>query len=284
MSSFLDCRYARLTLTDASLAYLKASVFWAGPVWYPTQGFLPSDGLSFPNEVIGTAPLQVVGNHVTCKLVGLSEQEAHTILSFLYSLRGTGRMVVIPRPTPTIPIAIAYNNYALGGTVTASSSATGYAASSLTKSGLYSQVWRSVTSTVTNVTLTADLGSSKDIDLLGLLGFNGSNAATVRLQAGESSTMATTEYDTTSAVSAFDTTLTDPTMPTGRPLYPSFGRHLLYLPQYGASPGSATQTRASWTREAIYCVWDAERPPEKVPLPTVPLTWEVAMSFRVCED
>lgn len=282
--AYLSCRYARFTLTDASLSYLKGSVFWAGPIWTPSQGFATSDSFTFPTEIVGAPPLQLTKNHITCKLVALSEQEAHTILSFLYSLKGTGRMVVIPRPTPTIPIAIAYNNYGLGGTVTASSTASGYAASALTKSTLYNQVWRSVTSTVTNVTLTLDMGSAKDIDLLGLLGFNGSNEATVRLQAGESSTMASTEYDTTSAVNVFDTTLTDPTMPSGKPLYPSFGRHLLYLPQYGASPGNVTQTRASWVREAIYCTWDAERPPEKVPLPTVPLTWEVAMSFRVCED
>jgi len=281
---YLNSRYARLTLTDASLTYLKGAVFWAGPVWYPTQGFVPVDGYTFTNEIVGTAPGQIVKNHFTCHIVGLSEQEAHHILSSLWTMKAGGRLVVIPRPTTTIPIAVAYLNYAQDATITASSTATGYLAANLAKAPLYTSIWRSVTSSVTNVTLTADLGSSKDIDLLGLLGFNGSNAATVRLQAGESSTMATTEYDTTSAVAAFDTTLTELAVPTGKSAFAPYGRHLLYLPQYGASPGDGTQTRAAWVREAIYCTWDQDAPPEKRALPTAPRTWEVVMSFRVCED
>lgn len=119
--------------------------------------------------------------------------------------------------------AICYLNSASGRTITVSSAATGYPGSNLSLSGM-TPVWRSVTGTVNPVNVDSDLGSSKDIDVIALLGFNGSDAATFTPVFSEASNFSTQEYFP-SSMSAYNTTyaplLTDTSI---------VGRHLIHFP------------------------------------------------------
>lgn len=268
--SFLNSRYVRFTLNNSGHAsnYLKASVFWAGPVWTAPYG--AGFDSSFSDEWVGTPPVQRYLNNVEISLKGLTEAQKVQVQSVGRNMLSLGRVVVIPRPSSIIPVAIGYHNYARNATISASSSNASYPASNLGRSDLYSRIWRSAAGVLTSVNVDADLGSSSDIDLVGLIGFNGNDSATVRIKIGESATFASTEFDTGSDVSAFDTSLAVLKSTT-----PPCGRHLLYMP-------GITMDRSTWVHEAIYC--NFQEAPEVRPMPTYPIKWEVVLRFKVCED
>lgn len=127
--------------------------------------------------------------------------------------------------TLTSSPAIGYQNLADGRTITASSSATGYAASRLANP-LLSQPWKSVSGVLTSVTVDVDLGSAQSFDLVGLIGVNFQDAHTRRWRNGEDSTFAAHEHQSgASAASGFD--LTYPSLLSD---IPTWGRNLVYLP------------------------------------------------------
>lgn len=275
--AFLNSRYARLTLSDSTNPdnRLKGSVLWVGPAFMPTTGFIVEPFYTPDLKFVGFPGVQISNNNLAIHLAGVSVAEYVALTSIAHNLKSTGRMIVIPRPAPGVPVLIAYKNQITAGSmITASSSATGYPDDNLALPSLYS-TWRSATGTLTSVTLTADLGSSKDIDIFAVPGCNLTDAATMRVQAGESSTFATTEYDSTATmVSVFSTTyaasvLADPS--------PPFGRHLLWVP-------GIAQDRGLWTHEAIYCTWDPDQPITRQLQPTFPETWVVELRFKMCED
>lgn len=120
-------------------------------------------------------------------------------------------------------IAIAYLNQASGKTVTATTSATGYPATNLSTS-LLSQAWRSTSGSLTSQFLTVDLGSSKDIEIIALVGVNLSDAATRTPLTSDTSDFSVLEYNPGSA-SVFD--LTWPALVSDASRY---GRNLIVLP------------------------------------------------------
>lgn len=119
--------------------------------------------------------------------------------------------------------ALCYLNSASGRTVTVSSAATGYPGSNLSTSSL-TPVWRSVTGAVNPVNVDVDLGSAKDIDVIALLGFNGSDSATKSPVLSEASNFSSPEYNPGSS-SAYDTTYSALLTDT-----PITGRHLIHFP------------------------------------------------------
>lgn len=126
--------------------------------------------------------------------------------------------------TLTSSLAIGYTNHAEGRTITATTAASGYAASNLS-SALLSSAWRSTTGSLTAQTLIADLASAKDIDLIALIGFNGQNSATGSYTTSEASNLSSPEYGPTSAASWDATTwpyLLDDSGP--------YGRNLIHFP------------------------------------------------------
>lgn len=126
--------------------------------------------------------------------------------------------------TLTSSFAIGYVNHANGKTITATTSATGYPASNLNSPSL-SLGWKSTSGSLTNQNLDVDLGSSKDVDLIALIGTNLREASATRSPVmSENSNYSSPEYNPGSA-SAFDTTyppLADDT--------PPYGRNLIVLP------------------------------------------------------
>lgn len=275
--AFLNSRYTRFTLTDAAnpANHLKASGYWVGPALSITTGFLVEPFYVPELHFIGSPGVQISSNNLSIHLAGVSPTEYISLTSLAANLKASGRMIVIPRPAAGVALLIAYTNHiTTGSMITASSAAAAYPDDNLANLLLYSQ-WQSATAALSNITLTADLGSSNDIDILALLGTNLTDAATMRVQAGEASNFSTTEYDSTSTfVSCFDTTysasvLLDPS--------PPFGRHVLWAP-------GLTQLRALWHHEAIYCTWDPEQPITRSPQPTFPETWVVELRFKMCQN
>lgn len=273
--AYLNSRYARLTLTDAANPdnYLKGSVLWVGPAFIPTSAFLAEPFYDPHLEFVGHPGIQIYKNNLTIHLAGVSRAEYVSLTSLVAGLKSTGRMIVIPRPAANIPVLIAYQNQITAASmVTASSAATGYPDDNLASRALYSS-WRSATAALSGVTLTADLGASSDIDVFALLGSNLTDAATMTVKAGESSTFATTEYDSGS-VSCFDTTHSASVLQS---MTPRFGRHVIWAP-------GITQDRGLWVYEGALCTWDPDEPITRALQPTYPETWVTELKFRMCED
>jgi hypothetical protein len=104
--------------------------------------------------------------------------------------------------TLTSAPAIGYVNRASGKTITATSSATGYPVANLNNARMSSS-WRSTALTATD--LIADLATAQDVDVIGLLGYNGEDDADARFRTSESSNLATPEYDS-GTIDAWDAT------------------------------------------------------------------------------
>lgn len=275
--AFLNSRYTRFTLTDAANPdnHLKASVYWVSPGLSITTGFLVEPFYVPELHFIGSPGVQITGNNLLIHLAGVSVAEYVSLTSLAANLKSSGRMIVIPRPASGVALVIAYSNLiTTGSMVTASSAAAAFPDDDLANPLLYTQ-WQSAAAALSNITLTADLGSSQDFGIFALVGTNLTDAATMRVQAGEASNFSTTEYDSSATfVSCFDTThsasvLLDPS--------PPFGRHVLWVP-------GLTQLRALWPHEAIYCTWDPDQPITRNPQPTFPETWVVELRFKMCED
>jgi len=124
-------------------------------------------------------------------------------------------------PTLTAAPAICYINRASGKTITATTAASGYAASNLNNARMSSS-WRSTALTAQR--LVADLTSATDIDVIALLGFNGEDDATLTAKTSENSDLSSHEYSSGS-VNAFDTTYTAKLSDT-----PVYGRHTITFP------------------------------------------------------
>jgi hypothetical protein len=125
--------------------------------------------------------------------------------------------------TLTGSIAIGYLNHASGGTITATTSATGYPASNLSNSRLSSS-HRTTTGSLTSQNIDVDLASSRDIDVISLIGTNLSDSATRSPVTSEASDYTSPEYNPGSG-NVFD--LTYPGLVSDTPRY---GRNLIVLP------------------------------------------------------
>lgn len=117
--------------------------------------------------------------------------------------------------------AIGYVNRAAGKAITATNATTGYPESNLA-TPLLSQPWRSTT--LTSVNVDVDLGSSLDIDVMALVGFNGEDDATKSPVTSEASNYTSPEHNPGSS-NAFD--VTDPVLLSDTPTY---GRDLIHFP------------------------------------------------------
>lgn len=122
-------------------------------------------------------------------------------------------------------LAIGYGNLVTGHTVTATSSASGYAASKLSTPRL-GEKWRSTAGSLLNQDIDVDLGSDQDYQLIALLGTNIEDAGTIRPYGDSNSGFPSPDYDPGSA-SAFDVTV--PPIYSGREGWPVFGRHVVHL-------------------------------------------------------
>jgi hypothetical protein len=132
--------------------------------------------------------------------------------------------------TLTSSLAIGYLNHALGAGMSATTNAAGYLPVNLATPKL-STSWRSSTGSLTSQQLIADLTSSRDIDVIALVGFNGEDDATATIKTSEASNLSSPEYNPGSAP-AWDATtypylLTD--RATQEAIYP-YGRNLIHFP------------------------------------------------------
>lgn len=151
-------------------------------------------------------------------------------------------------------LAIGYANRADGKTITATTAATGYAASNL-NSPRQATSWRSTTGSLTAQTLIADLSSAQDIDLIALLGFNGEDDATGSYTTSENSDLSSPEYGATSAASWDATTwpyLVDDAGPYGRNLihFPGTTKNSRYIGitlADSGNPDNYLSGRVFWT-------------------------------------
>lgn len=126
-------------------------------------------------------------------------------------------------------LAIGYLNRALGVTMSATTSATGYGAANLGLAGLNS-AWHSTTGSLTSQTLIGDLAAAKDIDIIAAIGFNGEDDATATAATSENSNLSSPEYGPATAnwdATTYPELLTDAT--TRRAMYP-YGRNLVHFP------------------------------------------------------
>jgi len=121
-------------------------------------------------------------------------------------------------------IAIAYRNLATIGSLTASSSATGWPSSNLKLADLM-RGWRSTVATASTIDcdLGAVIGPPHQIDLVALLGVNLTDAADWRVYIDDSAGFGSPEYDSLS-LDAFDLTY-----PSLLPDSHAAGRHLIHL-------------------------------------------------------
>lgn len=129
--------------------------------------------------------------------------------------------------TLTNALAIGYNNLASGKTITATTSATGFAALNLNTARLMSQRWHSTTGNVTNQDLTTDLTSSQDYEVVAALGTNLEDDATRQMWGDDDSGFGSPDWNPGSG-DAFNVTL-PPLYPT-RTGWPVFGRHVIQFP------------------------------------------------------
>lgn len=140
--------------------------------------------------------------------------------------------------TLTSAPAICYVNRVSGKTITATTAATGYAASNLNNSRMFSS-WRSTALTAQD--LIADLATAQDIDVIALLGYNGTDTATSRFRTSEASNLGSPEYDS-GTISSFDTTYTAKLDDS-----PVYNRHTIKFPgtTYNSRYVGVTVTDAS---------------------------------------
>lgn len=124
--------------------------------------------------------------------------------------------------TLTSSLAIAYLNHASGKTVTATTSAIGYPASNLSTSDL-STSHRTTTGSLTSQNIDVDLGASRDIDVIALIGTNLNNGATRSPVASENSGYTSPEYNPGSG-NVFDVSYPELEASTHR-----YGRNLIVL-------------------------------------------------------
>lgn len=96
--------------------------------------------------------------------------------------------------TLTSSLAIGYTNHASGVTITATTSASGYPVTNLSSSRLSSS-WHSTNGSLTSQQLIADLGSSKDIDIIALIGTNLEDDATREPKTSENSNLSSPEFN-----------------------------------------------------------------------------------------
>lgn len=171
--------------------------------------------------------------------------------------------------TLTGAIAIGWVNRAANGTVSATTAAAGFPASNLKLPPLSSK-WRSTTGSLTTQNVDVDLGTSMDIDVIALLGFNGDDDATRSPKTAENSGFSPTEHDPGSG-NAWDTT----TYPALIADTPAFGRNLIYL------PGSTLNSR--YVRLVLN---DTGNPSNYLSASVfwVGPLWQPANSFKIDED
>jgi hypothetical protein len=125
--------------------------------------------------------------------------------------------------TLTSSFAISYINRAAGKVITTTTAATGYPASNLNTSKLSSS-YRTTAGSLTTQNIDVDLSSAQDIDVIGLIGTNLTDAATRTPKTAENSAFTSPEYNPGSA-NVFDLTYPDLIADTRR-----YGRNLIILP------------------------------------------------------
>lgn len=103
-----NSRYWRFTLNDSGnpYNYLKAAVFWIGPIYQFNQAWTSDpqglDSSSEPTfEFIGSPGIEKSLEGWKLVIKGLSEKSSRKILSIVKNKLRTGRLVVIPHPTDT---------------------------------------------------------------------------------------------------------------------------------------------------------------------------------------
>lgn len=171
--------------------------------------------------------------------------------------------------TLTGSIAIGWVNRASGKTISVTSVATGYPGSNL-NTPVMSQRYRSATGSLTTQNIDVDLGSSMDIDVMALIGFNGENDATRSPVTSENSNYSSPEHNPGSG-NAWDAStyaaLADDT--------PVFGRNMIYL------PGSTLNSR--YVR---FVLNDSGNPDNYLSASVywVGPLWQPANSFSIAED
>lgn len=96
-----NSRYAGITLNDTGnpATYLKASVFWAGPIWQPALSFAGvRDSYRKREEIIGEPGLQRFIRILEIDLYFITESEARKLASIARFKLHSGRLLVVPRP------------------------------------------------------------------------------------------------------------------------------------------------------------------------------------------
>lgn len=130
-----------------------------------------------------------------------------------------------------------YDRFTKGMTFTSNTAvySTPFALNNLGNRRLQTSVWRAALGSLSGVTLNVDLVSTRTIDVFMIHGMNATTGATCRVQFSTVSNFASTVYDTTSAVTCFDTSLG---LLTGAEEFvPPWGRTFVHLISAGAVAG-----------------------------------------------
>lgn len=99
-----NSRYAGITLSDSGNPdnYLSGRVFWAGPIFQPSEGFsIEHEKWAIRRQLIGSPGMQRSLRALDFELTMVSEAEAVKLESLIAARLSTGRLVVVPRPTLT---------------------------------------------------------------------------------------------------------------------------------------------------------------------------------------
>lgn len=129
----------------------------------------------------------------------------------------------------TSSFAVCYQNLALSGTVTATTSATGYPASNLSLPRL-SASHRTTDGSLVSQNIDVDLNSSQTVDIAALIGVNHTDSAARALTLSNNSDFSSPLYSSGSG-SAFDVSYPDLASVTYR-----YGRNLIAFPGQSYSP------------------------------------------------
>ena len=266
----VEARYLQLVLSDPTnpAGRLKGAVLWAGPLWSPDHGL--TFETDFSEIKAGSPGVERWLRKMVFTLVGLTEAQKRAIVSIARSKLSTGRLLVIPRLSEGLPIAIGYHNLANGRVIEASSSDASYPATNLSDHNMIGSDWQSAAAAVSDVTLDVDVGNVLPLGVVALLGFNGTDAAVVTPKAGSVEGFATgVEWDP-GELDAFDVSL-----PALLPDAPAFGRHLILTPALVADP-------STWLEEAFLGTLVGDVVKRRMATAT-PL-WQVSLTLMECED
>lgn len=166
---------------------------------------------------------------------------------------------------------IAYRNLASGLSPVASSADASFPDDNLGNSLLESSVWHSASDVISSVTVDINLGSNLSIDIIALLGFNGSNGSVRTPLLSTHSDLSSPNYNPGSG-SVFDLTYTHDVDDT-----PSYGRHLIVLPgqtitsRYGRLTLTDTTSSDNQLKGSVLWLGPAWQFPQGYDISTEPL-------------